>query len=160
MNTQLVRDIRKNMESRSSQQLVGIWVKNDRTEYSAEAFEAIRLILRERSVDLPSQMPPITSDENQLVKSTVNWSELQKSHGFLLGFLWFLLAVFLKYGPDEYRLLFIFIMIFIMMIAGIAAFLFWNIRDWIEDRDKPKVQVLGLYSTDNGEERKDGEPKN
>lgn len=47
--------IKENIKSKTSDELVSIWVKNDREEWSDSAFEAIKQVLTERGVPLPQQ---------------------------------------------------------------------------------------------------------
>lgn len=51
----LISDIRKNFETKSSLELLKIWVKNDHDQLSEEAFQAARELLLERGVTLPPQ---------------------------------------------------------------------------------------------------------
>ncbi len=48
----------KNMRDRKTDELVDIWINNDRGTWRAEAFQAISLVLTERGVPLPTQLPP------------------------------------------------------------------------------------------------------
>jgi len=48
MDTRMIQEIRRSMESKSTEELLQIWRENDRAQYSEEAFEAIRLLLEER----------------------------------------------------------------------------------------------------------------
>ncbi len=45
------------MGSKSTEEIVQIWRKNDRTKYPEEAFEAIRQVLEERGKKIPRQLP-------------------------------------------------------------------------------------------------------
>lgn len=57
LNEQLVKDIHQSMDSNSTEDLIRIWEDNDRSEYSNEAFEAIRQLLVERGQQIPEQPP-------------------------------------------------------------------------------------------------------
>lgn len=57
MDMSRVRGIRRNMEAKSTEELIQIWRENDRTQYVEEAFEAIRLLLVERGEVIPPQLP-------------------------------------------------------------------------------------------------------
>lgn len=59
MDTRLLASIRDQMRAKRTDQLLGIWVQNDRDIWSPEAFDAIRDILTERGAALPPQDPPI-----------------------------------------------------------------------------------------------------
>lgn len=50
-----VSQIKVHMEAKSTEELLGIWTKNDRAEWSDSAFEAVRLVLEDRHVELPEQ---------------------------------------------------------------------------------------------------------
>jgi hypothetical protein len=58
MNEGLVRAIRTRKSSESSDDLLRLWLENDRGTYSDEAFEAVRLLLAERGVTPPAQDDP------------------------------------------------------------------------------------------------------
>jgi tetratricopeptide (TPR) repeat protein len=47
--------IRHNFETRDTEDLLGIWQKDDRDEWTDEAFEAIEVILLERLGEIPPQ---------------------------------------------------------------------------------------------------------
>jgi hypothetical protein len=55
MNVKLVESIRLNLVDKTSDELLKIWKANDKEQWSAEAFEAIKQILTERRLELPSQ---------------------------------------------------------------------------------------------------------
>ena len=48
MDTRMVQEIRRRMESKNTEELLQIWRENDRAQYSEEAFEAVRLLSEER----------------------------------------------------------------------------------------------------------------
>jgi hypothetical protein len=54
----LTRAIKQRMSSLDDGELLHLWVENDRGQYSDAAFEAVRLILAERGVELPTQNEP------------------------------------------------------------------------------------------------------
>ncbi len=54
----LFTDIKKGVQKKSTDELLVIWKENKRTRWSDNAFEAIRQILKERSVELPEQDLP------------------------------------------------------------------------------------------------------
>lgn len=53
--SELLQSIRHNMQSKSSEELLKIWRKNDRDEWSDEAFSIIHNILLERLENVPEQ---------------------------------------------------------------------------------------------------------
>lgn len=57
MDDMLVEKMLDYMASKSTEELVQIWRKNDRTKYPEEAFEAIRQVLEERGEKIPRQLP-------------------------------------------------------------------------------------------------------
>lgn len=57
MDAILVEHMRDFMASKSTEELVQIWVENDRTKYVEETFEAIHQILEERGETIPPQLP-------------------------------------------------------------------------------------------------------
>ncbi len=50
------------MRARDTDDLLRIWVENDREEWSDQAFEAVRAVLAERGVDLPTQESPPSAE--------------------------------------------------------------------------------------------------
>lgn len=55
--------IRLHMEQKTNEELLDIWVKNRRDEYTDKTFVVIRDILQERGVDIPLQSEFIESTE-------------------------------------------------------------------------------------------------
>ena len=55
MSKRLVEAIKENFRQKDTKDLLDIWNANDRKSYSDEAFEAIRSILVDRSIDVPQQ---------------------------------------------------------------------------------------------------------
>jgi hypothetical protein len=59
MNPTVLSAVRERMRSQTSEQLLELWVTNDRATWSAETFEAIKSVLAERGkTDLPPQNGP------------------------------------------------------------------------------------------------------
>ena len=59
MNPALVEAVRRRMRERPTDELLELWVTNDRAMYSPEAFEAVQALLAERGVaPLPPQNDP------------------------------------------------------------------------------------------------------
>ncbi len=52
----MIAEIKKHMEQKTTDELLSIWIKNDREELSNDAFEAVKLILLERGENLPQQV--------------------------------------------------------------------------------------------------------
>lgn len=55
--------IKSAMAEKCTDDLLSMWVNNDRLEWSDEAFDAIKQILRERGVHVPEQPPPLSTDD-------------------------------------------------------------------------------------------------
>jgi len=69
MNSKMIEDIKKSMNERTNENLIGIWTKNDRREWSDEALEAVRLILVERGITPPIQnVPPDTQRRRDIAE--------------------------------------------------------------------------------------------
>lgn len=59
MNPKMVEEIKGRLREKTSEELAAIWTKNDRSEWSEEAFQAIRQLLTDRGVTVPTQnLPP------------------------------------------------------------------------------------------------------
>ena len=57
MDNKLAVQIREKMKQKPTDELLSIWTKNDRNEWTKEAFEAISDVLAERNVSIPEQLP-------------------------------------------------------------------------------------------------------
>lgn len=62
MNEELIEQIRRNLETKSTEELLQIWEKNDRNEWSDQAFIAIQCILEARGENPGPQGPPASED--------------------------------------------------------------------------------------------------
>jgi hypothetical protein len=58
MSTKTMDEITQSMGQKTTEELLAIWGKNDRKEWSDDAFEAIRQVLTERNVSILAQPPP------------------------------------------------------------------------------------------------------
>lgn len=65
MNQKLVKDIARNMQMKSTEELMSLYVENDRGQYSEEAFEAMRQILAERQQPIPAQKERVLPEKPQ-----------------------------------------------------------------------------------------------
>ena len=59
MNAKMVEAVRGRLEGMGSEELLRLWRENDRERYAEEAFEAARLILVGRGVEVPAQEPAV-----------------------------------------------------------------------------------------------------
>lgn len=66
MNNSLREQIRGNMNTKVTDELLDIWQLNNRVEWSDEAFDVILDILKERGVEIPEQDEPVyqVNEEN------------------------------------------------------------------------------------------------
>ena len=51
------------MQSKSDEELLGIWTENDRGYWSPDAFHAIEAVLRERGLTIPQQKEYVAKPE-------------------------------------------------------------------------------------------------
>lgn len=86
----LSKRLYENMRQKSTDELLQIWKENDRTEWSDEAYVAIRQVLGERNVSLPAQAAPavVEDDDNDpnadaLVRLST-WANLLAWFGLLV----------------------------------------------------------------------------
>jgi hypothetical protein len=63
VNEDRVQQIRRKFEERDTEDLIAIWQKNDRDEWTPEAFVAIREILFSRTGKIPEQTGRIPTDQ-------------------------------------------------------------------------------------------------
>ena len=80
INPGLLRAVRQRMSEQSNDELLRIWVENDRVHWSAETFEAVRSLLTERGVPLSPQgdPPPLAKKRDRLAEldpATAYWLE-------------------------------------------------------------------------------------
>lgn len=54
-NEHLIADLRLKLRPRTDEDLLAIWMENDQEQWSAEYFEAVRLVLTQRGLALPPQ---------------------------------------------------------------------------------------------------------
>lgn len=60
----LSKKLYETMRQKSSDELLQIWKENDRTEWSDEAYVAIKQVLDERGVSLPAQTAPAVVEDH------------------------------------------------------------------------------------------------
>ncbi|HVN95504.1 MAG TPA: hypothetical protein VMT62_03670 [Syntrophorhabdaceae bacterium] len=70
MDDKLTQQIRSNMESMKTADLLKIWESNNKDEYSEEAFHVVKEILEERGERLPDQKVPEDKDKRYAKKKT------------------------------------------------------------------------------------------
>lgn len=68
-----IDEIKTRMEQKSNEELLEVWIKNDREEWSDDAFEAIREVLAERKVTIPVQKVLKEEDRPRETKGPVGW---------------------------------------------------------------------------------------
>ena len=92
MTDKLTMQVKGHMEAKSTEELLAIWVRNDRVQWSASAFEAVRLILEERHMELPEQDAGRTPGPDTGRK--INWRPVKKGLGIgLIVFSLYLLSI-------------------------------------------------------------------
>ena len=72
MSTKMIDEIKARMGQKANEELLAIWGKNDRKEWSDDAFEVIRQVLTERKVTIPEQPAPFV--EPKPPERTVTYS--------------------------------------------------------------------------------------
>jgi len=77
MLASLVQDIKKKIDDKATEDLLDIWIENNREKWSAEYFEAVRLILLERNETPPSQKK--SREEPEWVRADKKRKSLAKS---------------------------------------------------------------------------------
>ena len=63
MDANRVAEIKTNLSSKDTAELLDIWKMNDRATYTDDAFEAVRVLLDERSVAIPPQSKYIPEED-------------------------------------------------------------------------------------------------
>ncbi len=64
MDVRRVEELKENLKSRDTSELLEIWKSNDREMYVEEAFEAVKLLLEERGVPVPEQSEDIAESSH------------------------------------------------------------------------------------------------
>jgi len=129
MSSGLVDQIVGEMQARSSEELLPIWVQNDRDIWSEEAFAAIKVVLEGRGVAIPAQGPAIRNAQTARTAADEMWlpwarwllmvgvvslvaqvalefAQLYQDWRLVLeraGFTWDILRELLKYSAGVYR---------------------------------------------------------
>lgn len=76
MNDDLSKEIEGALKKKTTEELLEIWQKNDREEWSDEAFDAIYRLLEERGEDIPEQAAPVQPDEEPAgVEPLIGWKK-------------------------------------------------------------------------------------
>ena len=75
MDAKRIDEIKMNLGSKDTAELLEIWKANDREAYADEAFKAIKLLLGDRSVALPPQSTHIPK-EKSVKKKYANYNEV------------------------------------------------------------------------------------
>jgi hypothetical protein len=75
MGSQRIRTIMAQLDNRSSQELIEIYAAHDETEWTSEAFDAIRQILEARSVSVPAHVSEreVRAPRGTHVACILNW---------------------------------------------------------------------------------------
>lgn len=74
MHQNLIEMLRRKLEKKNSEELLQLWIENDRERWSPEAFEAARRVLVERGVPILEQNPPlVTIRRHGLSPDTEYW---------------------------------------------------------------------------------------
>ena len=90
-----IGQIRRSLDERETAELIEIWEKNDRNEWSAEAFAAIREILLDRNGSVPHQAKPAEPEVDTYydVDKMIRLSERAKNLSWLSLVLFGVLSV-------------------------------------------------------------------
>lgn len=54
----MVEEVKERMQQKTNDELLSIWTKNDREQWSDDAFEAVKQVLTDRNITIPVQNPP------------------------------------------------------------------------------------------------------
>lgn len=76
MSDQPNASIFASMRQKETDELLRIWARNDRAEWTAEAFEVIRQVLEERQVEVPPQGEPLEEGGEPEEESEQSLAEL------------------------------------------------------------------------------------
>lgn len=80
MNRQLITTIKEKFKEKSNEELICIYQKNQRYDYSDEAFEAMKIILRERNLEIPKQELPIfEKTKKEKIKYSERYYKLKRN---------------------------------------------------------------------------------
>jgi hypothetical protein len=65
--------VKATLYKKTTEDLLSIYVDNDHTEWRAEVFDIIKLILQERHVDIPVQKPAVTKPPSRVFPFNKVW---------------------------------------------------------------------------------------
>jgi len=86
MDEKNIETIQKRMDEKDTDALCAIWIRNNRHEWTDEAFEAIRRILVSRQINPPKQTQPLESSQQSALSPMPQASSTQTSvFSFLKG---------------------------------------------------------------------------
>lgn len=103
MKNKLISEIKENLKLRSIDDLKEIYITNNTSLYSIDAFEAIKQILRDNNVNIPVQNPPLdiqadTQENTQLSDKYYNYKKTAY-FGMIISFVPFIISLII--GPDN-----------------------------------------------------------
>jgi hypothetical protein len=103
MDEKWVSEIHKKMEQKTTEELLEVWVQNDRGEWTDEAFEAVSRILGERGEPLPPQQESIDREKERLFQGILPETRVQLVAVLGAALLAAILFVFIEVIPRSIR---------------------------------------------------------
>jgi hypothetical protein len=70
MGKKLIDEVKTQMEKKNTDELLEIWTKNDREQWSDDAFEAVRQVLVNRGLAVPPQSPSPVPSKDAVMRPT------------------------------------------------------------------------------------------
>ena len=84
LNAKMVEEAKGWMLQKTIEELVAIWTKHDRNEWSEEAFEAIKQIFTDRGIPIPIQnLPPVSATHGKADRELLRLPFVNCSNSFL-----------------------------------------------------------------------------
>ena len=89
MDKELAEQIKENINKESTDELLRIWIENDRKEWTDETFDVIKQVLIQRGEKIPEQKKPLKEDVNltasKLDKVKEDWVVICSVNGEVEG---------------------------------------------------------------------------
>jgi hypothetical protein len=99
MDKELAEQIKENIDKESTDELLRIWIENDRKEWTDETFDVVKQVLIQRGEKIPEQKKPTFFDMNRRNKK---YYIAKVTYGIMLILLIFSLYVIIGYHPRMY----------------------------------------------------------
>jgi hypothetical protein len=137
VNEDRVQQIRRKLEERDTEDLITIWQKNDRDEWTPEAFVAIREILISRTGKIPEQTGRLPTDQQTAANEEISEEADAKNLAMLVAILfgliliWGVISLFLAVFSTSSTAPSVFVPLSVVVASAIYCGFFWIVLQLI-----------------------------